>query len=177
MANVARHLLPDAVLVAEARDDEQAFAALYERHASTIARVVYRILGSDADVDDVVQETFIDARAILHRLQDARALRAWLITIAVRRVHRLLRKRRRRAFLFSCFAQFSAKVSDPRDAQRVDDLYDALADLPPELRVPWTLARIEELTLSEVAAACEVSLATVKRRLAAADERIERRLA
>ena len=43
--------------------------------------------------------------------------------------------------------------------------------------MPWTLARVEELTLPEVAAACEVSLATIKRRIALADERLQRRLA
>ncbi len=169
--------LTDADLVARAADNESAFAALYERHARTVARVAYRLLGSDGDVDDIVQETFLDARSDLHRLEDAHALRSWLITIAVRRVHRLLRKRRRRAFLSACFAELSAKISDPRDRQPADELYEALADLPVEIRVPWTLARVEELTLPEVAAACEVSLATIKRRIALADERLQRRLA
>lgn len=176
VAQIAR----DLRLGAGARDGataaEDAFAVLYERHARVVASVVYRLLGSDGEVDDVVQETFLDAAAELGALKDGQAVRSWLITVAVRRVHRLLRKRRRRAFLFSCFVQFSARTSDPRDRQAVDDLYDALDDLAPDLRVPWTLARIEELTLPEVARACEVSLATVKRRIALAEERLEKRL-
>lgn len=156
--------------------DEDAFSVLYERHARYVAGVVYRILGSDADVDDVLQETFLDARAGLKSLSDARALRGWLVTIAVRRVHRLLRRRRRRAILFFGLADASPRCSDPRDRQPADDLYDALDRLPPDLRVPWTLARVEELTLPQVAEACDVSLATVKRRIAEADERIARRM-
>ena len=165
---VATHLPPGG--------DDEAFTVLYQRHARYVAGVVYRILGSDADVDDVVQETFLDARAGLASLADARALRGWLVTIAVRRVHRLLRRRRRRALLFFGLVDTSPRSSDPRDRQPADDLYDALERLPPDLRLPWTLARVEELTLPEVAEACEVSLATVKRRIAEAEERIARRL-
>jgi len=176
VAEIARDLrLGDAAREGSSSVD-LAFAALYERHARVVASVVYRLLGSDADVDDVVQETFLDAAAELGRIKNSEAVRSWLITVAVRRVHRLLRKRRRRAFLFSCFAELSARASDPRDRQVVDDLYEALDDLSPDLRVPWTLARIEELTLPEVARACEVSLATVKRRIALAEERLEKRL-
>src|SRR5436190_514218 len=69
------------------------------------------------------------------------------------------------------------RSSDPRDRLPVDELYDALDRLPPDLRVPWVLARIEQSTLPEVARICEISLATVKRRIADADARIERRLA
>lgn len=176
VSNLALSLLPDAALVERASDDAEAFRALYERHARYVAGVVFRVLGNDGDVDDVVQETFLDAREILRTLEDPRALRGWLVTIAVRRVHRLLRKRRRRAALFFGFVAFAPKHSDPRDGQKVSDLYEALDSLPAELRVPWTLARIEQLTLPEVAAACEVSLATVKRHIAAAETRIQRRL-
>lgn len=179
LANLALpfHTETDAALIGRASTDEQAFAELYGRHARYVAGVVYRILGNDADVDDLVQETFLDARASLKSLEDARALRAWLVTITVRRVHRHLKKRRRRALFFFGIAELSARSSDPRDREAVDDLYDALDTLPPDLRVPWSLARIEQLTLPEVAEACEVSLATVKRRIADADERIQRRLA
>lgn len=161
---------------AASTSDEEAFSVLYERHARYVAGVVYRILGSDSDVDDVLQETFLDARAGIGALADARALRGWLVTIAVRRVHRLLRRRRRRSILFFGLADAAPRFSDPRDRQPADDLYEALEQLPPDLRVPWTLSRVEELTLPEVAATCEISLATVKRRIADADERIARRL-
>jgi RNA polymerase sigma-70 factor (ECF subfamily) len=72
---------------------------------------------------------------------------------------------------------FAARASDPRDRAPVDELYDALARVPADLRIPWVLHRVERLSLPETAAACEVSLATVKRRIVDAEERIERRLA
>ena len=53
---------------------------------------------------------------------------------------------------------------------------DALERIPEDLRIPWVLHRVEQLSLPETAEACEISLATVKRRIAEAEERIQRRL-
>jgi RNA polymerase sigma-70 factor (ECF subfamily) len=69
-----------------------------------------------------------------------------------------------------------AKVSDPRDRAAAEALQAALERLPDKLRVPWFLARIEGEKLDDVATACGVSLATIKRRIAVAQTRLERRL-
>lgn len=176
MASLVSLSIGDAELAIRARTEASAFAALYERHAPYIARVAFRLLGSEADVDDVVQETFLDASGALEDLLDPNAVRAWLVAIAVRRVHKVLKKRHRRTVFSMLFAQIAPGSSDPRDRQPVDDLYDALDQIPDDLRVPWALARIEQLGLAEVARICNISLATVKRRIAEADERLERRL-
>ena len=176
MASLTSLSIGDAELAIRAKTDESAFAALYARHAPYVARVAFRLLGSDADVDDVVQDTFLDAAGAIGDLLDPNAVRAWLASIAVRRVHKVLRKRHRRTIFSMLFAQVSPSSSDPRDRQPVDELYDALDRIPDELRIPWTLARVEQLTLNEVANICGVSLATVKRRIAEAEERLERRL-
>lgn len=168
----------DAALVERARaHDGAAFATLYARHSRTVARVAHRLLGDDGDVDDVVQETFVEAAASLDDLESGNAIRAWLVRVAVRRVHRLLARRRRRRVFAGLIAYVSARSSDPRDRQPVDELYDALDRIPQDLRVAWVLHRVEQLTLPDVAQVCEVSLATVKRRIADAEARIARRLA
>jgi len=152
------------------------FETLYAKHARYVAGVVHRIMGSDGEIDDIVQETFIDALDGLARLNDPNAARAWLATVAVRRTRRLLARRRRRAMWAFWAADFAPRASDPRDRADVDELYDALGRIPEDLRIPWVLHRVEAMTLPETAAICECSLATVKRRIADAEERIERRL-
>ncbi len=167
----------DAALVAQAiAGSERAFSALYRRHARYVAGVVYRLLGGDAELDDVVQETFCDASAALASLKDPGGLRAWLARIAVRRVHKRLAKRRRWRWLVGEAAQGAPLVSDPAERQRVDALYEALGTLPVELRIPWILHHVEGETLPDVAGMCAVSLATAKRRIAEAAERLERKL-
>ena len=152
------------------------FEALYAKHARYIAGVVHRLMGHDGEVDDIVQETFVDAIDGLSRLRDPSAVRAWLVTVAVRRTRRVLASRRRRMMFAFWTVDFAPRASDPRDRAPVDDLYDALSRVPADLRIPWVLHRVERLSLPETAAACEVSLATVKRRIADAEARIERRL-
>jgi len=168
--------ISDAALVERARQaDEAAFTALYQRHARYLAGVVYRLMGDDEELDDIIQETFIQAGDALDRLDHPDRVRAWLVTIAVRRAHRHLARRRRRWFLLSRLTEITAPASDPAQRGEVDELYRALDRLPEDLRTPWVLHRIEQLSLPEVADACEVSLATVKRRIAEAEQRIERR--
>jgi len=152
------------------------FEALYAKHARYIAGVVHRLMGHDGELDDIVQETFVDAIEGLERLRDPSAVRAWLVTVAVRRTRRVLASRRRRMMFAFWTVDFAARASDPRDRAPVDELYDALSRVPADLRIPWVLHRVERLSLPETAAACEVSLATVKRRIADAEVRIERRL-
>lgn len=172
MVSVAR---PSA-LVAATETEVPPFEAVYAKHARYVAGVVHRLMGNDGDLDDIVQETFVDAIDGLARLNDPSAVRAWLVTVAVRRTRRVLARRRRRAMFAFWVADFAPRSSDPRDRQAVDELYDALARVPEDLRIPWILHRVEHLSLPETAAACEVSLATVKRRIAEAEERLERRL-
>jgi RNA polymerase sigma-70 factor (ECF subfamily) len=168
--------ISDAALVERARQaDQAAFAALYQRHARYLAGVVYRLMGDDEELDDIVQETFLLASDALAGLAQPDRLRPWLVTIAVRRAHRHLARRRRRWCLLSRLAEVGTTVSDPADRGDVDELYRALDRLPRELRVPWALHRIEQFSLPDVAEACEVSLATAKRRIAEAERRMERR--
>ena len=94
-------------------------------------------MGDDADLDDIVQEAFVDAARALDTLTHAELVRPWLVAIAVRRAQRHLSRRRRRRLLQDALAVFGARVSDPGARHEVDDLYDALDRLPEELRVPW----------------------------------------
>lgn len=167
----------DAALVEQARlGDERAFASLYRRHVRYCAGVVYRITGVDADVDDVLQEAFVDASLALDSLQEPAHFRAWLVRIVVNRLHKRMAKKRRFRFLQRAIELVTPKASDPSDQRQVDELYEALDSIPPDLRVPWVLHHVEGETLPEVAKMCDVSLATVKRRIADAETRLDRRL-
>jgi RNA polymerase sigma-70 factor (ECF subfamily) len=167
----------DATLVERVRQqDDAAFTLLYGRYARYLAGVVFRLLGVDDEVDDVLQESFADAVEGIGKLQDPSRLRWWLVTIAVRRVNRVLSARRRYRRLASSFAIIAPKSCSATSDRSLLELQRALDALPPKLRIPWILGRVEGLELADVASGCSISLATAKRRIAAADERIRRRL-
>lgn len=177
MASISLHeVLPDdGVLLAQAASgSERAFTQLYRRYARYVATIAYRIMGSDAELDDVVQEVFLDAAGALASVREAEGLRGWLGRITVRRIHKRLARRRRWRWLLREQQEVAVTVSDPALKTRVTDLYRALERLPPDTRIPWVLHVIEGETLPDVARMCDVSLATAKRRIAKAAAHVER---
>lgn len=179
MAFAARSLsqpsADDATLVEQVKlGDETAFSALYKRHAQHVAGVVYRLIGNDEHLDDIVQETFVIGLRSLERLREPGALRRWLTTIAVRRVQRCLAVRYKSRTLRAELCAVAPQLSEPADGEEVHGLYRALAQLPDKIRIPWMLHHIEGETLPAVAEMCDTSLTSVKRHIAAANERLRR---
>jgi RNA polymerase sigma-70 factor, ECF subfamily len=164
----------DGVLLAQAAGgSDRAFTQLYRRYARYVAAVAYRVMGSDAEIDDVVQEAFLDAARSLDSVREVAGLRAWLGRITVRRVHKRLARRRRFRWLLREQQNTAIAVSDPSLRTRVTDLYRALDGLSPKMRIPWVLHNVEGETLPDVAAMCDISLATAKRRIAVAAAHVE----
>jgi RNA polymerase sigma-70 factor (ECF subfamily) len=177
MALAARVIpLPsDDELVARVLEgDEAAFSALYKRHARHVAGVVYRLLGSDANLEDIVQETFVIGLHQLDSLRSGHAIRRWLTTIAIRRVKRDLASRYRRRELDEELGNTLPRVSEPAAREEIHALYQALEKLPDKLRIPWILHHIEGETLPAVAELCDSSLTSVKRHIKAANKRLRR---
>ena len=76
--------MDDAALVARARtDDQQAFAALVQRHQATVYRVCYRVLGNREDAEDAAQEAFLRAYRKLDTFRGESAFGTWLLRLAV----------------------------------------------------------------------------------------------
>src|SRR4029079_17248170 len=77
-----------------ARDEMSAFETLYRRHAPFALNLAVRLQGNATDVEDVVHDAFIRARAHVFERRERSAFRAWLGSIVVRLVRSRLRRRR-----------------------------------------------------------------------------------
>src|SRR5690606_34803960 len=153
-------------------------AALYDRHHAYVRRVLTRVLGPDAALHDLVQDVFVAAIDSIDRLSDPSALRPWLAAISVNCVRVELR-RRTKSRLLRLLPQHElpepeAPTASPEIDAAVRATYRVLGALPVDERIPFALRFIEGMELGEVALACEVSLATVKRRLASAQKELDR---
>jgi RNA polymerase sigma-70 factor (ECF subfamily) len=172
----------DAALVARALGgDRVAEAQIYRRHARALGNRAARLLGSRADAEDVVQETFVTALERLGDLRDPARLRPWLTRVTVTLAQKRLRKRRLLRWLgldrTESDLPLDAMADDAMPADRRAELARVAAVLeraPAPDRVAWTLHRVEGETLEAAAAACGCSLATVKRRIAAVEARLGR---
>jgi RNA polymerase sigma-70 factor (ECF subfamily) len=168
----------DAALVqAFRRGDRGARGALYDRYADHVHRVLYRVLGVDRDLADVHHDVFVRAIGSLPNLEDPSALKGWLTMIAVHAARSSITRRRRRSWLWFLpgdelpEVDSGAASGEVRDALRAT--YAVLDALPVDERIAFALRYIDGMELTEVAAACETSLATIKRRLARAGARFE----
>jgi RNA polymerase sigma-70 factor (ECF subfamily) len=164
----------DALLAELASGSSRAFVEVYRRYARYVATIGFRLLGDDSEIDDLVQETFMQMAAGLEGLRDPKGFRSWLATIAVRCVWRKRAQRRRRALVSSTLSIIGLSRSNPGDRRPVDDLYEKLERLPERCRIPWLMHRVMGETLPDTATACQTSLTTTKRRIAEAETRLER---
>jgi len=165
----------DTALVAALRNQHPgAKAAVFDRFERHIRRVVVHIMGPTADVADALQDVFLNAFKSVHTLQDPAALRPWLTRVAVLTTRKWLRQRRRRSWirLFSKHEdeeQFEPEAPPSSEASRALRVaYRILDTLPEADRIAFGLRFVEGMELTEVASACGVSLATIKRRLSRA---------
>jgi RNA polymerase sigma-70 factor (ECF subfamily) len=144
-------------------------AALYDRHQQHVRRVLIRLLGPGAHLGDLMQDVFVSAIDSIDRLEQPESLRAWLASIAVFRARAEIRSRARSRW-FPLFAaedlpETDARVATPEIDEAVRTTYLVLEKLAADERIAFALRFIDGMELVEVAEACEVSLATIKRRL------------
>ncbi len=171
----------DAEIVAAIRaGDANAEETLYRRHAPWIFRVAFRLLRSREDACDVTQDTFLIAFDELNDLREPHAVRGWLQQMTIRLVHRRFRRRKMRRWL-GLYPHEDARLVDQVDSgSRIEAraelrlLDEALDRVPSAEKIAWVLRQVEGLSLDEVARACSCSLATAKRRIAAADALVSR---
>jgi RNA polymerase sigma-70 factor (ECF subfamily) len=163
----------DEELVQAIRDgDRAAKQRLFEKYAKHVARVLVRCLGARNEISDLIHEVFVIVYRDLARLREPNALKAWLASISVYVARGFLRHKRRRRWL-TFFApeelpEPPAPVSDDDARAAIRATYAILDTLPDDERIAFALRFIDQMELTEVAAACKTSLATIKRRLARA---------
>jgi RNA polymerase sigma-70 factor, ECF subfamily len=149
------------------------FAELIHEHAPALYRIAYRMVGECHDAEDVVQETLRSAWACRERYEQGRGQRAWLATILRRRVIDQWRRVGRRMVLAGeGLVDVAIESEDPAAGGYTDEMQQALAALPEELRESLLLVVVGELTHQETADALGVPLGTVLSRVSRARERL-----
>lgn len=163
-----------ALLRALGRGDQGAAAALFDRYAPLVERTIARILGADTELSDAVQESFVRMLRSVNAIRDPQAMPEWVIRVAVCTAIDTIRRRRRRRWLL--LEPTEAPVEDGVEAdfdgrEELQATYAVLDQLSVDERAVFALRIIDGMELQQVAAACDCSLATVKRRLARAEAR------
>lgn len=155
------------------RGDTGAMNQLLERHYDRIHAVCRRLTGSAADADDATQEALIRIVRGIRSFDGRSTFSTWVYRIATNTSLDELRKRRRRPQLHVVDVDGPTHelvdVRAERDVTASADrlaLDAAVAELPDEFRAPLIMRDVADLDYSEIAAALDIPLGTVKSRIA-----------
>ena len=154
-----------------ARGSEQAIAALYDRYRLILFGLILRILHSQPEAEDVLQEVFLQ---VWRRASDFDETRGrpftWLVTLArSRAIDRLRSLASSDRTVTEAARNATDSISDASDdalkSEQGEIVRRALSELPEEQRRTLVLAYFEGLTQTEIAARLGSPLGTVKTRM------------
>jgi RNA polymerase sigma-70 factor, ECF subfamily len=150
------------------KGDMVAFNAMVDRYKDRLMNVIGRMLSSQEEAEDIVQETFV--RVYQHRqsFNFQHCFSTWIYTIGLNLARNELRKRRRFKFFEISELQGNEKefAVDPKIQSRFPEmLNEAVGTLPSKYREAFLLRDIEEMPYEEVAKVLDVPLGTVKSRV------------
>ena len=161
------------------------FTALYRRNFEYIWTSARRLGIRPAELDDIVQETFVTAHRLFESYEARGKETEWLFSLLYRVVQRHRSSASRRSALTDDEANLEALPASPNrgpereleNQEAVRAVEEALDRLDPEKRAVLVLAEIEEKSLAEIAQILDINPNTVASRLRLARERVKAELA
>jgi len=152
---------------------------LFRRHRNRVHASLYRVLGTNRDMDDLLQEAFLQVFQSLRGWRAEASLSTWIDRVAVRCAYRYLSQRGRRVQTQPLSETDDAPGLDEPGARRqlardgVARLYAVLDELSPAARLAFTLHEIDGRPLAEVASLVGSAVTATKLRVWRARKRIE----
>ena len=146
-----------------------AFAALYDRHAPRVFRLLRQLTGNASEAEDLTQETFLAAYQGLANWRGESAFGTWLCGIAYRRYANACRSREEDTDLLDAREDLAAPDSDPllhcARHERERMLEQTIQRLPTVCREAFVLVKVEGMAYREAAQLLDVPIGTVQSRL------------
>lgn len=172
----------EEVVAALARGDRRGALMICARlHGPALGRLCMALTGSQADAEDLAQETLVEAHRALDGWRREGSLRAFLMTIARRKCARHLEKRARRAARLRLVHDESTPISAEAEKlvllrQRADRARAALEAVRPSEREALLLRFGAGLSFREVGIACGIDEAAARKRVSRAIARLKETL-
>lgn len=152
------------------------FEALCVPLRAELARFAFWLCRDRALADDVVQETLLRAWRSIDSLDEDRAVRAWLLTIARREVARSFERRRLNTVNLESVQETAADSLAVADNHEIEEMRRAILHLELIYREPLVMQVLLGYSTREIAECLEISVAAVLTRLYRAREALRGRL-
>jgi RNA polymerase sigma factor (sigma-70 family) len=149
------------------------FQTLLDSHGRDVHRFLIANVGR-VDADDCWQETWLSALRAYPSLQDASNLRAWVFTIAHRKIIDHVRARGRRAIPVAEAAELASTDAAAATARPDEELWSSVAQLPDKQRTAVTLRFLIDSSYREIAEVMETSEEAARRNVHEALKRLRK---
>jgi len=180
----------DRVLVRRVQaGDKQAFDVLVLKYQNRLTKLISRYVRQPVDAQDVAQEAFIKAYRALASFRGDSAFYTWLYRIAINTAKNYLVAQSRRPPGDDIDAQDAEQLDGvsglkeygtPEHMALKDEIqetvFQAIEELPEDLRSAITLRELEGLSYEEIAQAMSCPIGTVRSRIFRARETIDGKL-
>ena len=179
----------EALMLAFARGNMNAFEQLYDRHETGVWRFVFRSVQNQAVADDLVQELWFAVARTAASYEPTAKFKTWLFTMARNRVIDHARTAKNHASIDAenddGESMFSDLAADSRlgplrqvtSREQAKALLAAIEQLPPDQREAFLLQAEGDMSVDDIAAATGVSFETAKSRLRYARNKLKELLA
>lgn len=155
----------EALLARMQQDDSAAYRVLVERHVDRAYAIALRVLGNQADAEDVAQECLVKVWSHRQNWQEGKAkFSTWLYRVVVNRCIDL-----RRRPTNDCIDDVPEPMDDEADSvtsihrgQVYGKLSDAMGRLPEQQRLALTLSYFDDLGNSEIAEIMQTTVSAVE---------------
>lgn len=152
-----------------AAGDRVAQRELFAAQKAAVHHTLFRILGNNREIEDLVQDAFLEIFRALGSFRGDSTLTRWCQTIATRTAYLAISRRKPPAVDLALIEEMlpgdsnTHRLALMREAAR--RLYAALERIDPKQRIAFALAAIDGLSLAEVAQLTESSVVAVKTRV------------
>jgi RNA polymerase sigma-70 factor (ECF subfamily) len=163
----------DRELVARAqKGDRDALGELFVRHAATVRRLLASVIGPTDELDDLVQEVFIQVFRSLPGFRGDALFSTWLHQVTVYAAYNFLRRPRRR--WIPTDPERVASISGPSDEspharlygrETLRRLHEILDSIKPKKRIAFILFAVNGHSVGEIAEMVGAPVPTVKSRI------------
>lgn len=162
------------LVAAYVRGNSHALSELYRRHCRRVESVARHVVGPSDEVEDIVQDVFIELQRGLHKFRGDSRFTTWLHRVTVNVSLQHLRKKKRKGWsrwigLDQVIGRHQPRTrslehqTEARETVRA--IYEVLDTLTEKKRLVFTLYELEGLSLEEISKIVETSVNTVKSRL------------
>ena len=172
------------LIVAAKTGDRKAFDSLIALHAPRLLSVASRMLASETEAEDAVQNALASAWLALHRFDDDRPIGPWLTTITVNKCRDALRSQRWNRLFLNYDDERPVSLADPgsdperqiADRQLLVIARQEIARLPQRLKEPFVLVTFDGRSQAEAAEILGITEKAVETRIYRARNRLREKI-